>query len=237
MFGHVGKFFGKIYRLGFILKYLLYLPKAVLAIAVGQTTCGGKALGSCLTGEVQDTGTHFIGLILITDLLQYPADIMFHIFVYGGGLLNEPFGRPLHHGAVLGAEVFGNGGVTIVMAVAGMMRYDVVVIADLNIGRRIGQLHLLAYVGMGNAVVVDILMKTCITILVDRCNNMLFHLVTDRVQRSEGFLLHVLEVTAARVVATIQVLVVVLLKRYADSYIERPKIRAVKRFDNREDVL
>ena len=63
MFGHVGKFFGKIYRLGFILKYLLYLPKAVLAIAVGQTTCGGKALGSCLTGEVQDTGTRFIGLI------------------------------------------------------------------------------------------------------------------------------------------------------------------------------
>lgn len=52
---------------------------------------------------------------------------------------------------------------------------------------------------------------------------MLLHLVTDRVQRAEGFLFHVLEVTAARVVAAIQVLVVVLFKSSADSYVKRPR--------------
>ena len=115
-----------------------------------------------------------------------------------------------------------------------MMGYDIVVIANFDIGGRVGQLSCQC---MGNTVVVDILVKTCVTILVDRCNNMLFHLVTDRVQRSEGFLLYILEVTAARVIAAIQVFVVVLLKHHADSYVERPKIREVKRFDNREDVL
>ena len=65
MLGHVGRLLGKIYSLGFILEYILYLPEAVFAIAIGKTTRCSKPLGSCLTGEVQDTRTHLIGLILI----------------------------------------------------------------------------------------------------------------------------------------------------------------------------
>ena len=42
------------------------------------------------------------------------------------------------------------------MAVAGMMGYDVVVVADLHVGHRIGQLYFLADVGVWNAVVVDV---------------------------------------------------------------------------------
>ena len=34
MLGHVGRLLGKIYSLGFILEYILYLPEAVLTIAV-----------------------------------------------------------------------------------------------------------------------------------------------------------------------------------------------------------
>lgn len=135
MFGHIRRFLGKVYRFRFILEYILYLSKAILAIAVGQAAGGSKTLRSCLAGEVQDTRTHLVGLILIAGLLQYPADIMFHILMYGGGLLDEPLGRPLHYRPVLGAKMFGDGGVAIVMPVAGMMRYDVVVVADLNVGR------------------------------------------------------------------------------------------------------
>ena len=56
---------------------------------------------------------------------------------------------------------------------------------------------------------------------------MLLHLVTDRVQRAEGFLFHIFEVTAAGVVAAIKVLVVVLLKSRTDSYVKRTKIGTV----------
>lgn len=54
--------------------------------------------------------------------------------------------------------LFGHGSVAVVMPVAGMMGYDIVVIADLDIGRSMGQLHFLAYVGVRNAVVVDVLL-------------------------------------------------------------------------------
>ena len=138
MLGHIGRLFGKVYRFRFILKYILYLPEAVFAIAIGKTTRCSKPLGSCLTGEVQDTGTHFVGLILIAGLLQYPADIMLHVLVYGGSLLYEPLRRPLHHRTVLRTKMFGDSGVAVVVPVAGMMGYDVVVIVDLHVGSRIG---------------------------------------------------------------------------------------------------
>ena len=70
--------------------------------------------------------------------------------MYGGSLLEEPLRRPLHHRAMLWTKVFGNG------SVAGMMGYDVVVVADLHVGHRIGQLYFLADVGVWNAVVVDV---------------------------------------------------------------------------------
>lgn len=170
---------------------------------------------------------------------------MLHIFMDGRCLLHEPLGRPLHHGAVLGAKMFGDGGIAVVVTVAGVMRYDVVVIADLHVGSSIGQLHFLADVCVWYAVVVDILVKTRITVFVDRGHDMLLHLVTDRIQRAEGFLFHVLEltneagteaacrlcparrkkaegqVTAARVVVAIKVLVVVLFKSSPDSDVER----------------
>lgn len=179
----------------------------------------------------------------------------------GRCLLHELLRRPLHHGAVLGAKMFGDGGIAVVVPVAGMMRYDVVVIADLHVGSSIGQLHFLADVCVWYAVVVDILVKTRIAVFVDRRDNMFLHLVTDRIQRAERFLFHLLEltneagteaacrlcparrkkaegqVTATGVVAAIKVLVVVLLKSRTDSYVKRPKVGAVKRFYNGEDVL
>ena len=81
---------------------------------------------------------------------------MLHVFMYGGSLLEEPLRRPLHHRAMLWTKVFGNGSVAVVMAVAGMMGYDVVVVADLHVGHRIGQLYFLADVGVWTAVVVDV---------------------------------------------------------------------------------
>ena len=66
----------------------------------------------------------------------------------------------------------------------------------------------------------DILMKSRITVFVDRSDDMLLHLVTDRVKRAERFLLHILEVVAPRVVASGAVLVVVLLKGPAHSYVK-----------------
>lgn len=116
--------------------------------------------------------------------------------------------------------MFGNSGVAVVMAVTGMMGYDIVVVANLNIGRRIGQLHFLADVDVRDAVVVDNLVKTCIAVFIDRSDDMLLHLVTDRVQRAEGFLFYILEVIPTRVVAPGKVLVVVLLKRIADRYVK-----------------
>lgn len=90
MFGHIGRLLGKVYRFRFILEYILYLSEAVLAIAVGKAAGCRKPIGACLTDEVQDARTHLIGLILIVGLLQYTADIVFHILMYGRGLLNEP---------------------------------------------------------------------------------------------------------------------------------------------------
>ena len=149
MFRHIGWFFGKVYRLGFILEYILYLPEAVLTIAVGQTAGSRKAFRPGFTREVQDARTHLVGLILITGLFKYPADIMLYILVYGSGLLDEPFGRPLHNRPVLGTKMFGDGGIAVVVSVAGMIGYHVVVVADLHVGSSIRQLHVLANVGMG----------------------------------------------------------------------------------------
>ena len=156
MLGHIGRFLWKVYRFRFILEYILYLPEAILTIAVGQTTGGSQTLGPCLTGEVQDARTHLVGLILIAGLLQYPADIMFHIFVYGSSLLDELLRRPLHNRPVLWTKMFGDGGVTVVVPVPGMMGDNVVVIADLHVGCSIGQLHFLADVDVRDAVVVDV---------------------------------------------------------------------------------
>lgn len=156
MFRHIGRLLRKVYRLGFILKYILYLPETVLAVTVGQSAGRCQTVGPHFTGEVQDARTYLVGLILIAGLLQYPADIMLHVFMYGGSLLEEPLRRPLHHRAMLWTKVFGNGSVAVVMAVAGMMGYDVVVVADLHVGHRIGQLYFLADVGVWNAVVVDV---------------------------------------------------------------------------------
>ena len=44
MLGHIGRLFGKVYRFRFILKYILYLPEAVFAIAIGKTTRCSKPL-------------------------------------------------------------------------------------------------------------------------------------------------------------------------------------------------
>ena len=81
---------------------------------------------------------------------------MLYILVYGSGLLDEPLGRPLHNCTVFGTKMFGDGGIAVVVSVAGMMGYNIVVVADLHVGSGIRQLHFLAYVDVRDAVVVDV---------------------------------------------------------------------------------
>ena len=119
--------------------------------------------------------------------------------------------------------MFGHGSVAVVVPITSMMGYDVVVMADLDIGGRVGQLHFLADVGVRDAVIVDVLVKTRITVLIDRSDDMLLHLVTEWVQGAESLLFHILEVVAAG-----QVLVVVLLKSRMDRHIERTQIRTMQ---------
>ena len=52
--------------------------------------------------------------------------------------------------------MFGDGGIAVVVSVAGMMGYNIVVVADLHVGSGIRQLHFLAYVDVRDAVVVDV---------------------------------------------------------------------------------
>ena len=71
----------------------------------------------------------------------------------------------------------------------------VVIVVDLYVRGRIMQLYFLADIGMRHAVVMPVFVKTGITVLVDRGDDMLLDLVTDGIKRTHDFLLDVLEPT------------------------------------------
>ena len=70
MFRHIGRLLRKVYRLGFILKYILYLPETVLSVTVRPSEGRSQPVGPRYTGDVPAARTSLVGLILLAGLLQ-----------------------------------------------------------------------------------------------------------------------------------------------------------------------
>lgn len=85
---------------------------------------------------------------------------------------------------MFGTQVIRIYGVAIVVAVARMVRDKGVVVIDLHVRSRIMQLHFLPDIGVSNAIIMNVFVKTCITILIDRRDDMLLDLITDRIKRA-----------------------------------------------------